>query len=374
MNINRHNYEEFFLMYVDHELTASERRLVEAFVRENQDLGEELDLLQQTKLVADPAIRFENKDFLMKETPDHPGINFTNYEEYFLLYADNELNSEDRRAVEAFVVQSERLSKEFSWILQCRLEPDYDISYEGKEDLYRNSRDRKPLFITWYSMVAAAVLMVVGGWLVFRLLNKPSVTQLKNTTEAVAHVKQPEPTKNIPSAVTPATPQSLENTKKGTVMEIASLQPRKKSSLLAKNDQEQQAAPVQPDENKTALAARKNIEPAHQVSMPEKINTAELGSVLNPASDQMLASLSHPAVESPASQKEPPDQSASQLAFTSMTADSEDGINVLTTSSGKNKMRGIFRKVSRVFGKTTGMDDEGSDRAVLIGNIQIALK
>jgi hypothetical protein len=373
MNINRHNYEEFFLMYVDHELTASERRLVEAFVRENQDLGEELHLLQQTKLVADPAIRFENKDFLMKETPDHPGINFTNYEEYFLLYADNELNSEDRRAVEAFVAQSERLSKEFSWILQCRLEPDYSISYENKEDLYRNSQDRKPLFITWYRMVAAAVLLLLGGWLVFRL-NKPSVPQVKNATEAVARVKQPEPIKNIPSAVTPATPQSLENTKRGTVIEIASLQTRKKSASLSKNNQEQQAAPDQPDENKTALATRKNIEPVHQVSMPEKINTAELGSVINPASDQMLASLSHPAVESPALQKEAPDQSASQLAFASMTADPEDGINVLTTSSGKNKMRGIFRKVSRVFGKTTGMDDEGSDRAVLIGNIQIALK
>ena len=58
IQINRHNYEEFFLLYVDRELSAAERMAVEQFVQENPDLKEELDALNQTTLVEDIKIQF----------------------------------------------------------------------------------------------------------------------------------------------------------------------------------------------------------------------------------------------------------------------------------------------------------------------------
>jgi hypothetical protein len=45
MNINRHNYEEYFILYMDNELDSDDRRMVEAFVLQHPDLKEELDIL-----------------------------------------------------------------------------------------------------------------------------------------------------------------------------------------------------------------------------------------------------------------------------------------------------------------------------------------
>ena len=51
MQINRHNYEEYFILYMDNELPAAERRMVDEFVKLHPDLQEELSLLLQQWLI-----------------------------------------------------------------------------------------------------------------------------------------------------------------------------------------------------------------------------------------------------------------------------------------------------------------------------------
>lgn len=65
-------------------------------------------------------------------------IDLTNYEEYFLLYADNELPARDRAFVEAFVEDHPELKEEFEAILQTVLPTDDDTKLNNKSFLYRN--------------------------------------------------------------------------------------------------------------------------------------------------------------------------------------------------------------------------------------------
>jgi hypothetical protein len=66
MDINRNNYESFFLLYLDRELSAADKHEVEKFLTENRDLQKEFALLQQTMLIHDDTI-FEPKELLFRE-------------------------------------------------------------------------------------------------------------------------------------------------------------------------------------------------------------------------------------------------------------------------------------------------------------------
>ena len=66
MDINRNNYETFFLLYLDRELNPADMEKLEGFLRENADLQKEFTLLQQAILL--PAdIEFEQTETLFRK-------------------------------------------------------------------------------------------------------------------------------------------------------------------------------------------------------------------------------------------------------------------------------------------------------------------
>jgi hypothetical protein len=185
MNINRNNYESFFLMYVDNELSAGERAEVEAFVTENPDLKAELDMLREVVLTPEPELRFNNKQALLKGNPLNP-VNELNYEEYFVLYADDELTIEEKQFVEEFVYKNPRYQHEFELILEAKLVADKTVVYPDKQSLYRTEKDRRVVYLRWQKIAAAAVvagLMLVSAWYFLandNNQNAPIVAQTNN--------------------------------------------------------------------------------------------------------------------------------------------------------------------------------------------------
>jgi len=156
MNINRHNYEEFFLLYVDKELSAAERKAVDMFVQENPDLQIELNLLQETVLSADDIV-LDKKDWLYMEE----GVSAL--QEELLLYADEELTGNDKRAVEAMLATNKKARAEWAILKQTKLQADLDIVFADKQSLYRKEAGRVVGF-RWWRVAAAAVLLGFGLW------------------------------------------------------------------------------------------------------------------------------------------------------------------------------------------------------------------
>jgi hypothetical protein len=65
MKINNQNYETYFLLYIDNELTALEKVEVELFIKENPGYTNKLKALTQTVLVED-SITFKDKPLLYR--------------------------------------------------------------------------------------------------------------------------------------------------------------------------------------------------------------------------------------------------------------------------------------------------------------------
>lgn len=64
-------------------------------------------------------------------------INLNNYEEYLLLYIDNELNKEQCKAVEAFVLQHPHLAAELNMLQEAKLPPENAVVFNNKSSLYK---------------------------------------------------------------------------------------------------------------------------------------------------------------------------------------------------------------------------------------------
>jgi hypothetical protein len=168
MNINRHNYESFLLLYIDNELCAADRNAIELFVQDNADIKQELYMLQQS-IVQPDIITFKAKNNLLK-----PEAFTTSTEEKLLLYIDKELSVPLMRELETMMAADDRLSTELGLLQQTKLSVDSNIIFADKHLLYREEQDRVIPF-GWWKLVAAAVIVGFGLWGMKAYVNKPGV-------------------------------------------------------------------------------------------------------------------------------------------------------------------------------------------------------
>ena len=264
MDINRNNYEEYFLLYADDELSKAERKVVEVFVKENPEFREEFCMLKLTINIPDDEIKLEDKSFLFKNESSFI-INKNNCEEVFVNYHDNELSEKEKLETENFLAQHPGLKSEFELIGKAKLSPETSIVYPGKKELYRKEKSGKVIPMVWRKYIAAAVLIGFGLW-----ISVPYFTNQSIKTPAVAQtnpVKKSEPlTKNI----IPEKPKEGKS-------QIASSSIKEKENNFSREEKRSSKAITKQQlksDNQIVKNERKIKNPSYKV-MLEKLNSKE---------------------------------------------------------------------------------------------------
>ena len=188
MDINRDNYEEYFLLYADNELTDSEKVAVIMFLKENKDLEKEFSMIHHTISKADENIILHDKSFLFKNN-SLSLINDKNYEEVFVLYHDNELTNGERSEVEQFLSTHETLQNEFELIGLARLTPKNEVVFPNKKLLYRKEKPGRLVPLMVWKMLAAAVFIGFGLWITTFFYQKKAIIPSSTSITAVPEKK-----------------------------------------------------------------------------------------------------------------------------------------------------------------------------------------
>lgn len=378
MNINRHNYEEFFLLYVDGEMSEADKLAVESFVSQHSDLKEELDMLLQVKLLPDEEDVFIDKSALYRTGGEV--VSLQNCEEKFLLYIDNELNEQDKNRVETFVLQHPQLQNDFTLLKKTVLTPE-TIPHPNKEELYRTEKDRKPIiYMPWlrYTAAAAIVGLAISVWFMKQptkqavgMQNELALVGAKKDAapgndkiESGAKSQVPEQVAGEKTAITPndliaSTSSSTGSRKDNTGLSVITAKNNdvKGSGIqtsLTKTSEGKGGMPTNNYPGKNANVD--NVDPkvdfvkAKVVDLTDHIETPEEHvNIIYPEKNLIVRE----AVDKSSSDK----PIAQQAVYRELNTDDDKSLYVGSLELNKDKLRGLARKVNRLFGKSKTDND-----------------
>jgi hypothetical protein len=386
MNINRHNYEEFFVLYLDNELSAADSREVELFAQQNPDLQEELDLLLQSKLPVDDSIVFAEKETLLKSGADTL-INTLNYEQWLVRYTDNELTNKEKQAVEDFIVAHPHLQDELRLLQQTKSHPDTTIVFPNKQTLYRKEEKVKVIAIHWRRIaIAAAILFAVSitSFIIFTQ-NRKADKSLANTPDKIKTITPFTDTPaSLPTAIAPAeelastTDKSTDTNKPVASPEItntiattnsATTPIVKTKKINVSNSLLNLQSAVGP-ENDIAVKKDNNL-PTPRFNPNVVTTTTSSTNVIAKTDVPVNNALTNEQENKPIPTVTSPQADA---LYTTNTLTETDADLINANQSGKkNKLRGFFRKITRTFEKTTNIKATDEEDRLLVGGLAIKL-
>ncbi len=373
MNINRNNYEEFFLLYADKELSAAEKLAVDAFVEQHPDLKEELDMLLQAVLPAEEAPLFTDREVLFRTTDTESLVNMTNYESFFVRYTDDELSNAEKAATENFVYHHPECQPDFELIQLTRMQLDTQVHFPGIETLYRHtSRRPAPVIGLWIRLSAAAILLLLAGlyWL------KPAADQDQQPRQ-VASRENSQPNKVAGSqgketAGTPAQqPATQQSATSGKDQDLNVQHPANPAGEIASAENKKQT-------RQTEYAAQKSASPLPgiQAQLPASNEGAVQSRPLVADNSLPVAAVTEPAkpeVKITGTQK--PEAAIAQTIYvdTDNSPAAEDYVYVGDNnlpSERKKPLRGLLRKASRVIEQNNPLNPEKKKSGVFTASFE----
>jgi len=160
MEINRENYEMYFLDYHEGRLEPGQVAELLVFLQANPQFREEFETYEDVLLVPDMSVSFYEKNSLKKNNaPDTGAINNTNYETYFIASTEGLLSPEEQKLLSAFLNLHSELKAGYEFYKKTHLEPDLKITFPAKARLKRSVLNMRRFY--YYSLATAASLALL---------------------------------------------------------------------------------------------------------------------------------------------------------------------------------------------------------------------
>jgi anti-sigma factor RsiW len=339
------NYEEFFILYMDNELSDDQVKMVDAFLLEHPDLRSEFEMLVSTKLPME-EFNFDKNDLLADN------MKLSSIDEELLLYIDNELPADKKKRVELELSANKHYQLEHQLLMKTRLDASEAIAYPNKNELYRRT-ERVISMKVWMRVAAAVVIVAVGGIVYFT--NPPSITPTPGAEAAPATGTGVQNMAKENTPVTSPITAPLENATNGEIA-IGNEVNKKETDQIRPQTKERKAET--PVENVTAYTTE-----------PRKEDVI----ISNPAKPLLVEDKTEKVIAFNA-----PKEILNSGAVTSVNPN-RTTIEGTPDEAGepenrKGSLKGFLRKATRMIEKKTGIDPTNGNGDLLIGAVSINLK
>jgi len=307
------NYESYFVLYADNELSNNEKAEVADFVYRHPSLQDEFELLQQVRLTADNHIVFKNKEALYRHEKDEKVIPVRWWRIAI--------------AAAALLFVSGML-----WINSSKKD-------DGRQTAVVDNTEK---------LVKQPARPVITD-----PVTENTVDKEQSTAKTIADSKQPNGQVKNAQPVRPGTvvAQNKIRNKPGNISD----QP----NVIQTEPGGKETDGMMADSGIKSIAST-TIEPIQQ-----KSGSAEIKRPLIAAAKELI--IDQPAVILN------PDENKTKVQYASLNNDNVEVLN--TTVNTKNALRGFIRKASRMIAKKTDTgEDDGRRKGILIGGFEIAVR
>lgn len=138
MEINKQNYEAYFLDYFEGRLSEEEKMYVLDFVKQNPLFKRSFSKFENILLLPDRELTFSEKVFLKKDV-NTITLNASNIEEYFILESENLIGEEQMSALEKFIAANPQYNRDRRLFKAAKVTADFSVSFPLKRSLKQNA-------------------------------------------------------------------------------------------------------------------------------------------------------------------------------------------------------------------------------------------
>ncbi|OFY87940.1 MAG: hypothetical protein A3F72_09255 [Bacteroidetes bacterium RIFCSPLOWO2_12_FULL_35_15] len=233
--ITLENKDDYFIRSVENTLNATEKDLLNNFIKQHPHYLIDLELFKKTKLSVDDSIKFENKNELKRIAITTDNLLISSLEGL--------LSKEETVLLNQQLVSDAKMKHEFYLYQHTKVIAETSIVFENKEELKRKEKKVIPLF--YFVAIAASLLLLFGLSYMYNSNNKE-----KNfANELVLPKKQIQNNTNNTSTIVKENNQEtkIENSKKNVAVVIKN-----------KNIKKQKNTPVPDSKNNSS-----NLNPAN---------------------------------------------------------------------------------------------------------------